>query len=244
MTASARTISIVQRITAPVLASALLVAETMTLTLLMLVDPGPFAPGAGALVVAGVWGYVVVAIAGMVLVYAQWARWLGLATAAAQLLIAATLDVTSVAGVSMVVTGLAAVGALAGPWLKIWLRQRPGAGPEPGAVALPLLALGAPVVGGLAAWSGLSVAVVVAAIVGPVAAWAYARSLWVGLWALRIVYPLAAGIAAIGLDVVGALLMAISGVAVAVVAWSPAAARAQRPVGGPLPAPRYRKGTR
>lgn len=244
VTAAARTITIVHRITAPTVSSALLVAQTMALTLLALVDPGPFAPGAAALVVAGAWVYALVAIAGVVLVFAPWARWLGLATAVGELLVAAALDLSSVGGVATVIIGLAAVGALAGPWLKLWLRQRRGTGPEPRAVALPLVALGAPVVAGLAAWSGPSVAVIVAAVVGPLAAWAYSRSLWAGLWALRIGYPLAAVVAAFGLSPAGSVVMIAHGVAVAVLAWSSAAARAQRPVGGPLPAPRYPKGSR
>lgn len=232
-----------QRINPPIVTSALLAGSTLLLTALLLTDPAPFAPGSAALVAAGAWAYTLVAAAGVVLVFAPWARWLGLATAIGGLVVAAVVGAGSVLGVAMTVVGLAAVAGFAGPWLKLWLRQRPGSGPEPRAVALPVVALGAPIVCGLAAWSGPSIAVVAAAIIGPVAAWAYARSLWSGLWALRLVYPIAAAIAAVGLSVLGAAVLVAHAIAVAWLAWSPAAARAQRPVGGALPAPRHPKGT-
>jgi hypothetical protein len=232
----------VQRINAPTVVSALLATTTLLVTALLLTDPEPFAPGSAVLVTAGAWAYSLVAIAGVVLVFAPWARWLGLGTVIGELIVAALVGFGTALGVAVVVAGLAAVAGLSGPWLTIWIRQRRGTGPEPLAVALPVVALGAPIVCGLVAWSGPSVAVVVAAVIGPIAAWAFARSMWSGLWALRLVYPIAAGIAAFGLSLVGAAALVAHGITVAVLAWSPAAARAQRPVGGPLPAPRYRKG--
>jgi hypothetical protein len=234
----------VRKVNPPTIISALLAASTLSLTILLLTDPAPLAPGSAALVAAGAWLYTLIGIAGVVLVYAPWARWLGLGTAIGELLVAAVVGIESAAAIAIVVIGLAAIAGFAGPWLELWLRRRPGTGPQPRAVALPVVAIGAPVVCGLAAWSGPSVAVIVAAVIGPIAAWAYARSLLTGLWALRLAYPVAAAVAAIGLSPAGAAALLVHGGVVGVLAWFPAAARAQRPVGGSLPAPRYQKGTR
>ncbi len=232
-----------QRFTAPIVIAGLLALSMLSFSLVLIVDPGPFAPGSALLIAVGSWLYALIAIAGMLLVRAPWARWLGLGTATGTLVVVAIIGFDSGWVVPAIGTALIAILGLAGPWLTRWLRQRPATGPEPAAVALPLVAIGAPAVGGIAAWDGLAAAVVIAAIVGPVSAWAYGRSFASGLWALRVVYPIVAVIAAIQIGSAGAALMVAHGAAVATLSWSPAAARAQRPVAGPLPAPRSPKRT-
>ena len=230
-----------QRVTAPSIIAGLLALSMLSFSLVLIDDPGPFAPGSALLIAIGSWSYALIAIAGMLLVRAPWARWLGLGTAAGTLVVVAAIGFDSGLAFLAIGTALIAIFGLAGPWLTGWLRQRPGTGPEPAAVSLPLVAIGAPAVAGIAAWDGLAAAVVIAAIVGPVAAWAYGRSLITGLWTLRVVYPIAAGVAAMQLEPAGAALMIAHGASVAVLSWSRAASRAQRSSGGPLPAPRSRK---
>ena len=134
-------------------------------------------------------------------------------------------------------------GRLSGPWLALWLRRRPGAGPEPRAVALPLLAVGAAPVVGFASWSGLAITAVVVAVLGPLGGWAYARALRWGLWVLRLGYPVAAVVAATQLSLAGATLLVLYAAVVVLLAWSPEASRAQRPISARLPAPRPRRRT-
>ncbi len=231
------------RLTPPYLISGVLTGSSLLSSAVLLSDPEPFAPGAAALLGIGIVMYTLVAIAGILLVRAPWARWLGLGTTVGVLVLTAITGFDSAWSIVAIVISLLAVAALSGPWLKVWLRQRPGTGPEPKAVALPLIALGAAPVAGLASWSGLTPLVGAVAVLGPVAAWAYARAWRWGLWALRVAYPLATAAAATQLAWQGALLLVAHGAVVGLLAWSPEATRAQLPIGGTLPAPRYRRRT-
>jgi hypothetical protein len=232
-----------RRITAPYLISSLLAASSLLSAAALLLDPDPFAPGAAGLIAIGLLAYTVIAVAGMLLVRAPWARWLGLGATIGAVVVTAITGFDSARALLVIGASLVAVAALAGPWLTVWLRQRPGTGPEPKAVALPLVALGAAPVAGFAAWSGLSAPVLLAAVLGPVAAWGYSRARGWGLWTLRVAYPITAVVAATQVGWAGAILFAGHGLVVAFLAWSPEASRAQRPIGATLPAPRYRRRT-
>ncbi|MCH8130703.1 MAG: hypothetical protein IIC70_12495, partial [Acidobacteria bacterium] len=89
----------------------------------------------------------------------------------------------------------------------------------------------------------LAITAVVFAVLGPVGGWAYARALRWGLWVLRLGYPVAAVVAATQVSLAGATLLILYGAVVAVLAWSPEASRAQRPISARLPAPRRRRRT-
>jgi hypothetical protein len=232
-----------QRPTAPYIISSLLAASSLLASLALLFDPDPFASGAAALIAIGLLGYTVIAVAGMLLVKAPWARWLGLGATIGAVVVTAITGFDSPWVLLIIGTSLIAIAALAGPLLTLWLRQRPGAGPEPKAVALPLVALGAAPVAGFAAWSGLSAPVLLAAVLGTVAAWSYSRAWGWGLWALRAAYPITAVVAATQVGWAGAILFAGHGLVVALLAWSPEASRAQRPIAAAFPAPRYRRRT-
>ena len=226
------------RLTPPSVISGVLTGSSLWSAAVLLSDPDPFAIGAAALISIGVLGYTLIAVAGILLVRAPWARWLGLSTTIGVLLITAITGFDSAWAYLAIAVSLAAVAGLSGPWLKVWLRQRPGTGPEPKAVALPLIATGAPLVAGLAAWPGLTALVIAAAMLGPVAAWGYGRAWRWGLWALRIAYPVMAVAAGAQVGWPGGLLLGGHGVVVSVLAWSAEASRAQLPIGTTLPAPR------
>ncbi len=231
-----------QRITAPYIVSALFAASSLLTTTLLVIDPEPFSPGSAVLIALGLLAYTVVALVGILLVRAPWARWLALATTVGALVIAAVIGFDSALAVASAAVSLTAVAGLSGPWLTLWLK-RPGTGPEPRAVALPLLAVGAAPVVGFASWSGLAITAVVVGVLGPLGGWAYARALRWGLWVLRLGYPVAAVVAATQLSLAGATLLILHATVVAVLAWSPEASRAQRPIGARLPAPHPRRRT-
>jgi hypothetical protein len=230
-----------QRITAPYIVSTLFAASSLLTTTLLAIDPEPFSPGSAVLIALGLLAYTVIALVGILLVRAPWARWVALATTIAALVIAAVVGFDSALAVASAVVSLTAVAGISGPWLTLWLRRRPGTGPEPRAVALPLLAVGAAPVVGFASWSGLAITAVVVAVLGPLGGWAYARALRWGLWVLRLGYPVAAVVAATQLNLAGATLLILHATLVAVLAWSPEASRAQRPISARLPAPRPRR---
>ena len=230
-----------QPITAPNIVSALVAASSLLTTALLVIDPEPFSPGSAVLIALGLVAYTVIALVGILLVRAPWARWLALATTIGALVIAAVVGFDSALAVASAVVSLTAVAGISGPWLTLWLRHRPGTGPEPRAVALPLLAVGAAPVVGFASWSGLAFTALVVAVLGPLGGWAYARTLRWGLWVLRLGYPAAAVVAATKLSLAGATFLILHATLVTVLAWSPEASRAQRPIGARLPAPRPRK---
>lgn len=231
------------RLSAPYVISGVLTASSLLSAAVLLADPDPLVTGAAVLITTGIVIYTLIAISGILLVRAPWARWLGLGTTIGALILTAITGFGSAWAYLAALASLGAIAGLSGPWLRVWLRQRPGMGPEQKAVALPIIALGALPVAGLAAWSGLTWLVVAAALLGPLAAWGYARAWRWGLWALRLGYPLVAIGAAAQVGLPGGLLLGAHAAVVAVLAWSAEASRAQLPIGGTLPAPRYRRRT-
>ena len=189
--------------------------------------------------ISGIVIYTAIAIVGMLLVRAPWARWLALAVAVVTLVVGSVGGLSDVLSIAAVTLSLLAIGGLAGPWLRIWLRQRPGTGAGTAAVALPLVAVGALPLAGLASIDAAAPAAFALAVAGPVLAWAYARGFLWGLWGLRVVVPIIAIVAALTTGSwVGGVAFVAFGLACAVFAWSPGARDAQSPVQAPLPPPR------
>lgn len=222
----------------PLIISGLFAAAELLWSIRFAVSPEPLSPGSSALLIAGIVLYTVIAVVGMLLVRAPWARWLALATAAGTVLIGALGGVSDGVSIAIVALSLLAIGGLAGPWLRIWLRQRPGAGAGAVAVALPLVAIAALPLAGLTSVDSATPAALALALAGPVLAWAYARGFTLGMWALRIAAPAMALIAAIAAGTWGGAAFVIYGAAVGILAWSPGARDALSPVQVPLPPPR------
>ncbi|MCJ7780328.1 MAG: hypothetical protein MUQ27_05835 [Acidimicrobiia bacterium] len=229
---------------APILISGLFATAQILWSMRLAIDPDPFAVGAAVLVISGIVLYTVIAVVGILLVRAPWARWLALYATLVTLVVGTLGGVSPFLSIVATAMSLSAVGGLTGPWLRIWLRQRPGAGIDPAAVALPLLAIAALPLAGLASPEGLTVPAVASAVLGPVLAWAYARAFSWSLWALRIVVPPLAIIAAFAAGGWGAVAFIVFGVAVSALAWSPGARDALSPVQAPLPPPRVGPETR
>lgn len=227
---------------APLFIAGLYAAAQLAWVIRLGLSPDPFSPGAAALMIAGVVVYTAIALVGMLLVRAPWARWLALAVATSTLIVGSLGGISDVLSVGAVVLSLLAIGGLAGPWLRIWLRQRPGADAGAATVALPLAAIGALPLAGFASVDATTPAVLVLAATGPVLAWAYARGFRWGLWGLRVALPMVALVAAIASATwIAAACFVAFGLVVAVLAWSPGAADALLPVQAPLPPPRARQ---
>ena len=222
----------------PLIISGLFAAAELLWSIRLTVSPEPFSPGSSALVVAGIVLYTVIAIVGMLLVRAPWARWLALTTAVCTVVVGALGSELDALSIAAAVLSLVAIGGLAGPWLKIWLRQRTGAGAGPIAVALPLVAIAALPLAGLASVESATPAALTLAFAGPVLAWAYARGLAPGLWGLRLAAPALALIAAVAAGTWGSAAFLAYGTTVGILSWSPAARDAMSPVQAPLPRPR------
>jgi hypothetical protein len=222
----------------PLIISGLFAVAELLWSISLTVSPEPFSPGSSALVVAGIVLYTVIAIVGMLLVRAPWARWLALTTAVCTVVVGALGGEPDPLSITAAVLSLVAIGGLAGPWLRIWLRQRPGAGAGPIAVALPLVAIAALPLAGLASVESATPAALTLAFAGPVLAWAYARGLAPGLWGLRLAAPALALIAAVAAGTWGSAAFLAYGTTVGILSWSPAARDAMSPVQAPLPPPR------
>jgi len=222
----------------PLIISALFAVAELLWSIRLTVSPEPFSPGSSALVVAGIVLYTVIAVVGMLLVRAPWARWLALTTAVCTVIVGAFVGELDALSITAAVLSLVAIGGLAGPWLKIWLRQRPGAGAGAITIALPLVAIAALPLAGLASVESATPAALTLAFAGPVLAWAYARGLAPGLWGLRLAAPALALVAAIAAGTWGSAAFLAYGTTAGILAWSPAAHDAMYPVQAPLPPPR------
>lgn len=222
----------------PVIISALFAGSELLWAIRFTFAPDPLSPGSSALVVAGIVLYTVIAVVGMLLVRAPWARWLALATAICTVLLGALGGKVDTLSTVAGVVSLLAIGALAGPWLKIWLRQRPGSGAGPIAVALPLAAIAALPLAGVASADSATPSAIILAFAGPLLAWAYARGFVSGLWGLRVAVPALALTAAIATAAWASVAFVIYGATVGVLAWFPAAREALSPVQATLPSPR------
>jgi hypothetical protein len=222
----------------PLIISGLFAGAELLWAIRLTFSPDPLSPGSSALVVAGIVLYSVIAIVGMLLVRAPWARWLALTTAICTVLVGALGGNTGALSIAAGTLSLLAIGALAGPWLRIWLRQRPGSGAGPIAVALPLAAIAALPLAGAASVESVAPSALILAFAGPVLAWAYVRGFAAGLWGLRIAAPALALVAAIAAGTWTSAAFVIYGATVGVLAWSPAAHDALSPIRATLPSPR------
>jgi hypothetical protein len=223
---------------APLIISGLFAVAQLLWSVRLTISPDPFSPGSSALIVAGIVAYSVISIVGILLVRAPWARWLALATATCTLVLGTLGGDVDAMVIAAAVLSLVCIGALAGPWLRIWLRQRPGTGAGPIAVALPLAAIAALPLTGVISTQSATPAALILAIVGPVLAWAYVRGFALGLWGLRLGAPALAFVAAIAESTWASAAFMTYGALVGGLAWTPAARDALFPVRAPLPPPR------
>ena len=196
----------------------------------LILSPGRFADGSGALVAVSIVLISAVAGLGLVLSRGRWARHLAFGILGAQAALAAFLDLSPFGWIGLAATGIAVV-LVAGPWLDGFLRRLPPSDPPPlPAVILALLLLGVAGALGLAAPSGPPAIHWLAAAVSLATAWAFARAIPVGLWSARLVVPVLLIAAATQSPPAGLGLVLVIAVLVAGLAWSPQSARAVNPL--------------
>ena len=136
---------------APFVVASLVAVAGLGWATLLLVDPEPFAPSSAVAIAAGLVIYTVVAVTGILLVHAPWARWLAMGVVVAGSVLGAAVGFRLASWVVLLISAAAAMG-LAGPWLDVWLRKRPAANAVGGRVTAMLLgAIGIVPLVGLAA---------------------------------------------------------------------------------------------
>ncbi len=192
--------------------------------------PGPWQRPAAVLLAGDLIVMGTVALVGMVLGRSRWARRLGIGVSAAGLAVATAAG----SGVLWRVTVFAsavALGALTGPWLKGWVRERPAAlGPPAVAVNLEVLLLAVPGLVGAAGFDGLGVAGTVGALAAlPVALW-YGRTGPGAVVAVRVLFPAAAVATGLADRSPAGVALAVLGAVCAALAWTPGARLAARPL--------------
>jgi len=155
----------------------------------MLSDPGPYDPGAVLLIGVGLLATSTVAVVGLVLVGARWARRMAYASVGSTFILATLipLDTLWVIGA---LAGFATVIALASPAVTAGVRRLPSAtGPPQRSVLLTLVLLGTPLALGLVSWTGANTATLVVGLSAPLTAFWYSRVLPGGLYLARYVWP-------------------------------------------------------
>jgi hypothetical protein len=135
-----------------------------------------------------------VAIIGLVVAKAIWARRFSMVVIGLTGLMALLLPISNYWVIALLLSGLAVV-AVTGPYLDDYLQPPETGGPPPKSVVLLLLLLTLPGVTAFLSGSPLSAAAWAVVIGSPIVAWAYGKAMPVGLWAARTAIP-ALGIAA------------------------------------------------
>ncbi len=222
------------------LAAATPLLSALLWTAALLVDPGPLAPGSVLLVGLGLLETATVSVVGMIMTGGRWARRLAVAGAAPALAVGAIRPIDVIWIVALAATGVTVV-SLFTRGMSAAMRRRPAAaGPPARAVILPLALILFPALLGLAAWDNPTTATMIVGLSAPIAAMWYSRVLPGGLFVIRVLWPaLAIGLAATQSRVPG-LVSALTGLAVAVLAWHPSVRLAFHPpreVGTSYPIP-------
>ena len=204
--------------TIPLLACTPLVAALLWAAALG-IDSGPFSPPSVLLIVTGLLALTTVGMVGVTVTGGRWAHRTMLVAVAEMLFLAVVRPIDAFWIIALVGTVLSGI-ALFTPALIAGLRRLPPVSSPPiRAVVLPLLLIGLPFPFGIAAWNETSAGTVVVGLTAPLAALWFARVFPGGLLVVRIIWPALA----IGLSftqwLAPAVLSAVSGIAVAALAW-------------------------
>lgn len=200
-------------------------------------DPWQFSTSSVALIVLGMLMSTLVVLAGFLLVRSPWGRW-GLAAATSSAMILASAN-ESFAVLVVLVLGAVTVVALAGPWLRFWVRQQPAVdAPNPIATTLAAIAPVAPLIVGIGSYNSSHWTQWLAAITATSASFAYSRAIPGAVWALRIAMPATAVAAFAVSPLPWSLTIGLAGVGGTVAAWMPMARKTTAQPASKLPAPR------
>lgn len=205
----------------------------------LLIDPGFFDAASAPLIAFGLVAVAVSGLGGLLLARAPWGRWTLVGTVTAGMLFVSGSG-TWLVWVTYLVGGTALL-LLLGPWIRLWIRHH-AAVDSPGPVPLILMSVGvaAPLVIGLLAFEGATVAHWVLAGVAMLSAFFYGRGNPAGTWMLRIVVPASAALLVAVDPQPGSWAILFLAVIVAVLAFLPAAGHTTVFITPPLPSPARR----
>jgi hypothetical protein len=205
-------------VTIPLLACTPIVAALLWAAALG-IDSGPFSPGSVLLIVTGLLALATVGMVGVTVTGGRWAHRTLLVAVTAMFFLPVVRPIDALWVVALLGTVLSGI-ALFSPALTVGLRRLPPAsGPPVRAVVLPLLLIGLPFPLGIAAWDDASAGTVVVGLTAPLAALWFARVFPGGLLVVRILWPALAVGLAFTQWLAPAFVSAVSGIAVAVLAW-------------------------
>lgn len=210
------------------LAAAGILASTGAWTTLLAVSP-PYRGDTAVVMMAGsLWTATVVAVTGMLVARARWARRLGLSVAGAAAATGLLIPFDVWWAAALVVSALAAVW-LGGPWLDGIIRGRPSAsGPPTRAVLIPLLLIAVPYLLGVSGADGA--AAIALASTALLSAYWFVRTLPGALTVVRVLWP---GTALALAPVMGwpqGVGAGVAALAVAAAAWHPTVRNAVHPL--------------
>ena len=220
----------------PVFAPASLLAAAAAWTLTLAFGEPEIGSTAATVAAADLLIVTLVAIIGLVVTRAQWARRFSLVVIGLMAVMALAMPISNYWVIALLLSGLA-VAAVTGPYLDDYLKPPETGGPPPKSVVLLLLLLTLPGVAAFLSGSPLSAPAWALVIGSPIVAWAYGKAMPVGLWAARTAIPALGLAASWGLDwwAIVLLIAAIGGEAW--LAWSKEVGLA---VSGPNRAPATR----
>ncbi|MGH8952278.1 MAG: hypothetical protein ACRDX9_12705 [Acidimicrobiia bacterium] len=183
------------------------------------VDPGPLAPGSVLLMAIGLLGVTTVGLVGMTVTGGRWAHRVCLGSVGAMAVLAVIRPIDTIWVIALVVTVLAGVAILSPALTGARRKLPPATSPPLRAVMIPLLLIALPYLLGLAAWDQPSAGTMVAGLSAPMAALWYARVLPGGLYVVRVIWPALAIGLAFTQWLSPALVSALSGLVIAILAW-------------------------
>ena len=224
----------------PYAVAALVMGAGIAWSIHLVVAPEPWEIDSAMTIAIGVLVLNIVAMANLLLGRGRWARHFAAGLVITQLLLVLVADVEPWLIAALVLSALA-LGGLAGPWFKGWLRERPAAGaPGPAPIALALGCFAVVPLVGIATPDGLRNAHGLAGALGILTAWGYVRGHSWALWSARIALPIALAAAAVSSPPAGAALLIAAGTALGLIAWRHDARLAIDPLPDNLPEPRRR----
>lgn len=224
----------------PYAVAATVMAAGIAWAIHLVVAPEPWAIDSAMTISIGILVLNIVAMAGLLLGRGRWTRYFAAGLVLAQLPLALFGDTEPLLLAALAFSALA-LGGLAGPWFKGWLRERPAAGsPGPIPIALAIGAFTVVPLVGVATPDGLENAHGLAGALGILTSWGYLRGHTWALWSSRTALPAAVVAAAVASPVGGALLLTCTAAGIAALAWQREARLAVDPLPDNLPAPRGR----
>lgn len=200
-------------------------------------DPVAFSMSSVALISIGLLMSTLVALSGFLLVRAPWGRW-GLAGTTGLSMLLASVN-TSAAVIGVLAVGATTIVAIAGPWLRFWVRQfRTVDAPNTVATSLIAIAPVAPLIVGIGAYDTSHWLQWLAAGTATGTSFLYARAVPGAIWALRFAMPITAAAAVAVSPMPWTLAVGLAASAGTVAAWLPGSVQTTAMPSPVLPAPR------